>query len=73
MAAMLAAESKFPDPSGDNPRWIELVQGVFEAQTARWNMEEVCGGGLRWQIPLSNMGYDYKNSSWETCPASRTC
>ena len=61
MSAMLAAETTFPDPPPDKPQWLMLAQGVFNTQAARWDMGE-CGGGLRWQVPVTNNGYDYKNA-----------
>lgn len=62
MTAMLAAENRFPDPPSDKPQWLALAQGVFNTQAAPDRHDETCNGGLRWQIPLSNNGYDYKNS-----------
>ena len=49
LAAMTAAEYKFPDPPDDKPQWLALAQAVFNTQAARWDTEH-CGGGLRWQI-----------------------
>src|SRR3569833_3602163 len=60
MAAMLAAETGFQNPGSGQPRWLALAQAVMDDQTAR--RDDTCGGGLRWQIPFSNNGYDYKNS-----------
>lgn len=34
---------------------------MFNEQAARWDTTR-CGGGLRWQIYLTNNGYNYKNS-----------
>jgi mannan endo-1,6-alpha-mannosidase len=64
MAAMTAAETDITNPSSDpNTQWLALVKNVFESQASRWDESEgQCGGGLRWQIPMSNNGYDYKNS-----------
>ncbi|KAH8894283.1 mannan endo-1,6-alpha-mannosidase DCW1-like protein [Thozetella sp. PMI_491] len=62
MSAMLAAENKFPDPPKDQPQWLALAQGVFNTQAAPDRHDDTCGGGLRWQIPPTNVGYDYKNS-----------
>jgi mannan endo-1,6-alpha-mannosidase len=59
-AAMTAAELKFPDPPPDQPSWLSLAQAVFNTQAAVW--DEKCGGGIRWQIPLFNSGYNLKNS-----------
>lgn len=64
MAAATAAETNLTHPSADpDTQWLALAKNVFDTQVARWNDSDVqCGGGLRWQIPLSNNGYDYKNS-----------
>ena len=61
MAAMTAAEYKFPDPPSDQPQWLSLVQAVFNSQVTRWDTK-TCGGGLRWQIFSFNTGFTYKNS-----------
>lgn len=61
MAAMSAAETKFPDPPADKPQWLALAQGVFNSQALRWDTQ-FCNGGLRWQIFTFNTGYDYKNT-----------
>jgi len=58
---MSAAEFKFPDPPPNQPSWLSLAQAVFNEQTTRWETAH-CGGGLRWQIYLTNNGYNYKNS-----------
>lgn len=62
MSAMLAAEVNFEDPKEDEPQWLALAQAVFNTQAAPDRHDETCGGGLRWQIPFSNTGYDYKNT-----------
>ncbi|KAK1775946.1 glycosyl hydrolase family 76-domain-containing protein [Copromyces sp. CBS 386.78] len=62
LSAMLAAETGFPDPPADEPQWLQLAQAVFHTQADPGRHDTVCGGGLRWQIPMSNIGYDYKNS-----------
>ena len=62
MSAMLAAENGFPDPPADQPQWLALAQGVFNTQASPDRHDKTCNGGLRWQIPLSNNGYNYKNS-----------
>ncbi|POR33088.1 Mannan endo-1,6-alpha-mannosidase DCW1 [Tolypocladium paradoxum] len=67
MSAMLAAENKFPNPPSDKPQWLALAQAVFNTQASPDRHDSTCGGGLRWQIPFSNNGYNYKNSSL-TCP-----
>ncbi|KAG9995958.1 mannan endo-1,6-alpha-mannosidase, partial [Aureobasidium melanogenum] len=61
MAAMSAAELKFPNPPADQPQWLALAQAVFNSQALRWD-NSTCGGGLRWQIFTFNNGYDYKNT-----------
>lgn len=58
---MSAAEFKFPDPPAKSPSWLSLAQAVFNEQAGRWETAH-CGGGLRWQIFLTNNGYNYKNS-----------
>jgi mannan endo-1,6-alpha-mannosidase len=69
MSAMLAAEVKFPDPPADQPQWLALAQAVFNTQAAADRHDDTCsrGGsgyaGLRWQVPPTNIGYDYKNST----------
>ncbi len=62
MSAMLAAENQLPDPPADAPQWLALAQSVFDTQAARIQRENACNGGLRWQIPPMNNGYNYKNS-----------
>lgn len=61
MAALTAAEYKFPNPPPDQPQWLALAQGVWNSQQLRWD-NQYCGGGLRWQIFTFNPGYDYKNT-----------
>ncbi|KAL2262695.1 hypothetical protein VTK26DRAFT_402 [Humicola hyalothermophila] len=67
MSAMLAAENKFPDPPKDKPQWLALAQAVFHTQAAPERHDEYCNGGLRWQIPLANNGYNYKNVIANAC------
>ncbi|KAF4506454.1 hypothetical protein G6O67_006539 [Ophiocordyceps sinensis] len=67
MSAMLAAENKFPDPPSDKPQWLALAQAVFNTQASPDRHDDTCGGGLRWQIPFSNNGYNYKNSIANGC------
>ncbi|KAM7192165.1 Glycosyl hydrolase family 76 domain containing protein [Naviculisporaceae sp. PSN 640] len=67
MAAMLAAEVKFPDPPEDQPQWLELAQAVFNTQAAPDRHDDLCNGGLHWQIPPLNIGYDYKNTIANGC------
>ncbi|WEW61440.1 glycoside hydrolase family protein [Emydomyces testavorans] len=66
MAALTAAENKFPNPPNDKPQWLELAQAVLNSQVPRWD-NETCGGGLRWQIFSFNKGYNYKNSISNGC------
>ena len=66
LAAMSAAEAKFPDPPTDQPGWLALAQAVFNSQAMRWDTT-TCGGGLRWQIFAFNNGYDYKNAISNGC------
>jgi len=61
LAAMSAAENKFPDPPAGKPQWLALAQAVFNTQAIRWD-NQFCNGGLRWQIFTFNTGYDYKNT-----------
>ncbi|EJP67529.1 Mannan endo-1,6-alpha-mannosidase DCW1 [Beauveria bassiana] len=62
MSAMLAAEVKFPDPPSDKPSWLALAQAVWNTQASPSRHDTECNGGLRWQIPFANNGFDYKNS-----------
>lgn len=66
MAAMSAAEQKFPDPPRDKPQWLALAQAVFNSQALRWD-KSTCGGGLKWQIFTFNNGYNYKNTISNGC------
>ena len=66
IAAMMAAERRFPNPPPDQPQWLALAQGVFNSQAARWNTES-CGGGLKWQIFSYMNGYNYKNTISNGC------
>ncbi|ROW00778.1 hypothetical protein VMCG_06525 [Cytospora schulzeri] len=67
MSAMTAAENNFPNPPADQPQWLALAQAVFNTQADPSRHDDSCNGGLRWQIPLSNNGYDYKNSIANGC------
>lgn len=67
MSAMLAAETNFPNPPSDQPQWLALAQAVFNTQADPIRHDSTCNGGLRWQIPLSNNGYNYKNSIANGC------
>ena len=66
MAAMSAAEYKFPNPPADKPQWLALAQAVFNSQVPRWD-DQTCGGGMRWQIFSFNTGYTYKNAISNGC------
>lgn len=66
MAAMSAAENRFPDPPDGQPQWLALAQAVFNEYTTRWDTT-TCNGGLRWQIFTFNNGYSYKNSIANGC------
>jgi mannan endo-1,6-alpha-mannosidase len=66
MAAMSAAENKFPDLPDGQPSWLSLAQAVFNTQQARWD-DSTCAGGLRWQIFSFNNGYNYKNTISNGC------
>lgn len=67
MSAMLAAELRFPDPPPGKPQWLALAQAVFNTQIHPDRRDDDCGGGLHWQIPRTNRGYDYKNSIANGC------
>jgi len=67
MSAMLAAEMNFQNPDADKAQWLALAQAVWNTQAAPDRHDSTCGGGLRWQIPLSNNGYNYKNSIANGC------
>lgn len=67
MSAMLAAELNFPNPPEDKPQWLALAQAVFNTQAEPGRHDETCNGGLRWQIPVLNNGYNYKNSIANGC------
>ncbi|KAK4204235.1 putative glycoside hydrolase [Triangularia verruculosa] len=68
MTAMTAAELRFPDPSPDEPQYLALAQAVFNQWAQRWEEnEEVCGGGLPWQIFRFNRGFNYRNSISNGC------
>ncbi|KAI9809346.1 MAG: hypothetical protein M1825_002638 [Sarcosagium campestre] len=66
LAAMSAAENKYPDPPDDQPQWLALAQAVFNTQAVRWD-NQTCRGGLRWQIFSFNNGYNYKNTISNGC------
>jgi hypothetical protein len=55
---MTAAELNFPNPPSNQPQWLALAQAVINTQIPR--LDDLCGGGLRWQaFPFLN-GYSYK-------------
>lgn len=59
-----AAEYKFPDPPSDKPGWLAMTQSVFNQFVKRFNKEvddNLCGGGMRWQIYPWLNGWTYKN------------
>lgn len=62
MSAMLAAENTFPNPPDDQPQWLALAQAVWTTMADPSRHDTTCNGGLRWQIPFANAGYNYKNS-----------
>lgn len=62
MTAMLAAETNFPNPPANKPQWLALAQAVWTTQNSPSRHDDKCGGGMRWQIPPLNAGYDYKNT-----------
>jgi mannan endo-1,6-alpha-mannosidase len=65
MSAMTAAELGFPDPPPDQPQWLALAQAVYNTQLARF--DNLCGGGLHWQVYSIENGYSYKNSIASGC------
>ncbi|CAN8095392.1 unnamed protein product [Discula destructiva] len=66
LAAMSAAENRFPNPPPDQPQWLALAQAVFNEYAMRWDTA-TCNGGLRWQIFTFNQGFNYKNSISNGC------
>lgn len=62
MAAMTAAETAFQNPPPDQPQWLALAQAVYNTQADPARHDDTCNGGMRWQIPPWNTGYDYKNA-----------
>ena len=64
MSAMLAAENRFPNPPEGDYQWLELAQGVWNTQAAPDRHDDECNGGMRWQVPPTNVGYDYKNGGF---------
>lgn len=68
-AALVAAEYGFPTVDG-KATWIDLAKAVWATQASPDRHDETCNGGLRWQIPFSNVGYDVKNSKHSRVPSS---
>lgn len=66
MASMYAAETNYPNPTDPTLSWLGLTQAVFNEQIGRWDTT-TCGGGIHWQIPLTNGGYHLKNSISNGC------
>lgn len=66
LAAMSAAENRYPDPPPGQPQWLALAQAVFNEYAMRWDTQ-TCNGGLRWQIFSFNNGFNYKNSISNGC------
>ncbi|ERF76292.1 hypothetical protein EPUS_04149 [Endocarpon pusillum Z07020] len=66
MAALSAAENRYPNPPPDEPQWLALAQAVFNSQAIRWD-NTTCNGGLKWQIFAFNNGYTYKNTISNGC------
>lgn len=62
LACMDALELGFPNPPSDRPQWLQLAENVWNAQVARWNVQE-CGGGLKWQLYSFSNGFSYRNSA----------
>ncbi|KAK1704594.1 glycoside hydrolase [Colletotrichum lupini] len=65
-AALMAAEYGFPEVDG-KARWIDLAKNVWTTQASPDRYDETCNGGLRWQIPLSNNGYEWKHTASNAC------
>jgi len=71
LSALRAAENNFPSPPSGGVPYLTLAQNVFDNQFSRFRSEVeagTCGGGLRWQIPMINNGYNYKESMFP-CPS----
>ncbi|KAF4345109.1 mannan endo-1 6-alpha-mannosidase DCW1 [Fusarium beomiforme] len=65
LAALTAAEYGFPEPPENQPQWLELAVAVWQEQRSRWDTEveqKTCDGGLRWQIMMTNAGFNYKST-----------
>jgi len=63
LAAMLAAEDRFPEPSKDGQQWVSIAQDVYDMQKARIDEDKWCDGGLRWAIDASHHGWGTKNGT----------
>ncbi|KAJ5203593.1 Six-hairpin glycosidase [Penicillium cf. viridicatum] len=61
LAAMTVAELEYIEDSS-MPSWLNLTEGVFQAQVARWDTGN-CNGGLRWQIWPYQNGYNTKDAT----------
>ncbi|EAW12358.1 glycoside hydrolase family 76 protein [Aspergillus clavatus NRRL 1] len=66
ITALMAAENNFPNPPKDSPSWLAMAQAVFNEQAGRWD-DQICGGGLKWQIFPFNNGYTYRNAISNGC------
>jgi mannan endo-1,6-alpha-mannosidase len=59
--ALDAVEANFPESTKEgDPSWLALAQGTFNFQKDYWDTR-TCGGGFRWQVFLTNAGYNLKN------------
>ena len=68
--AMIAAESRFPDPPRDKPQWLALVQAVYNEQLLpdrRAPPDSNCKSGIRWQRTFTSAGYIYINTISNAC------
>jgi mannan endo-1,6-alpha-mannosidase len=65
MAAMSAAEATLPDPVEEDRQYVPLVQAVVNEYSYRW--DDVCSGGIRWQVFNIADGFNYKNSISNGC------
>ncbi|KAL0938484.1 glycosyl hydrolase family 76 [Colletotrichum truncatum] len=65
-AALLAAEYQLPKGDGI-PAWIDVAKNVWETQASPDRHDDTCDGGLRWQIPPSNNGYNWKQTTSNGC------
>ncbi|KAM7184094.1 glycosyl hydrolase [Rhypophila sp. PSN 637] len=65
-AALGAAEAGLPDVKG-KPSWAEIAETALSTMAHPSRHDDTCDGGLRWQIPPTNVGYDYKNTLSNAC------